>query len=244
MTRKFMGEAPLMEKKSFIKEGENVLANYDWTDLIQGVGYINFFAVEIGTSISNSAAANEWRQELIRDPSLFTPLKRTSAQGSSTSATYETIVDLNFDLAPFAIAKTLGGTAYVNSWFGIRSTSASGGTGSTAKRTVSIINQTKGITIGTFTKERTNTGGDLRTMMFLDPISISPVMVGVGDVLRLNYKVELKRDVGTGTPSAGTVFDPFNQEVVVPADLSTTVTPEDYTTSTQMILALPFKIEI
>jgi hypothetical protein len=117
MSRKFMGEAPLMEKKSFIKEGEPTIASYDWTDIADGTGVIEFYGGGI--------ADNTPTFKFLFDSRVFRTtgiIEFATATGTSGFATYASqsggaasnikLIDLTFQTKPLNIPRRIGGNCY------------------------------------------------------------------------------------------------------------------------------------
>jgi hypothetical protein len=177
---KFMGEAPLMEKKSFIKTGEPQIASYDWTDIASGQGYNVFYG-----AIQRTSAATTYH--------LLDRVIPSAPRDVSGDPAYHLIPGTyNADTSVFNLPKIIKGQIYVSGTIGLE------GTDSVARNiyadfklilvrgavTTDITNQVR-----THTKTINAHAGGGRDN-FLVPLTLTgDINLKRGDILRLNIVV-------------------------------------------------------
>jgi len=223
MARKqFMGEAPLMEKKSFIKEGEPVLANYSYTDIADGTGVIEFD----GFASTDSAGTT---YHLTNKPLFSSPATIQASGGGNLDAT------LTFNLTPFNIPRYLQGTAVVRYSVVAANTSA-GTTTFTEYLTIQHVRGAVVTDLGTTTTGTNSVAGDTnisRSTRILR-IALTSKQFARGDILRLTLRYVLTR---TGGANYVLAFDPLEKD-----QAQGTATLVSATNPTSLKLNVPFRI--
>jgi hypothetical protein len=222
MSRKFMGEAPLMEKKSFIKEGEPTLASYDWTDVADGTGYIEFDGFAVTDSVATTRHLSS------------RPLgsNGTSIQ-FSTSGTYT----YDFDLTAFNTPRYVQGTALIR--YSRRGQNLSTGQ-HTVQETITIqhYDGTTATSLGSVSSPSQNplsNAGFTRTELLR--VALTPKQFKRGDILRVHLSIAFSTTTNTRYAFA---HDPLNADISI-ADTDNIIAANN---PTQFKIQIPFRIDI
>ena len=204
---------------------ERVLANYDWTNIIQGQGIVTYylFQGETDSGVFQGASSDSAKR------SNRIELTHTTGSGSSTK-------NSNFDIGEFNQAMTLEGTAYISGSFFVLKTSGSGSSGD-----VSIILTLVKVSTGTtdivaVESQSISTSSSLVAEDMLMNLQIPKTTFKAGDVLRL--EMTIKKDGGSGGVwRMGFGTDPLNRD-------GTDLKPDSTDRTTTTKVNIPFKVDI
>jgi len=168
-----MGEAPLMEKKSFIKEGEPQIASYSYTDIANGLGYITFYGAIQATSAGLTYALID--QPLASSPHLTTTDGIYALQHAAAAYTVNTNI--------FNTPRRLQGVAFVSCTLGIE--------GNTTSISMKVkVQHVRGAVVTDISSEITSqtftTGSDIVFRRNVQvPIPLTTTNIKKGDIIRL-----------------------------------------------------------
>jgi hypothetical protein len=233
-----------MTKKSFIRSGEGSIGSYDWEDIADGTGIVEFIAQATtdGTNIYYFMHRNI--------NNYATPY---STSATTTSSNYADVASLNFDLAPLNLPRIVKGKAYFLIPIGIGCNSALDTV--MGKVVITVSNYTASETIATSADYvRTREGGSesatKKTEHVLTiPLELPRTPMKKGDVLRVNVSFQIKRSAGTTSTVGGVIaYDPLNRDTnptayhfIMPSTASANPL---YEKSTIMKFYIPFDIDL
>lgn len=196
--------------QKFRKTGEPIIATYDFTDVADGTGVIAFNLGVVATDATQTFI-------LSRNPFF--------SQDPGIGVTSTQI--RNFDLPPFALPKTVKGTAFLN--IGYATTSA----GNDGLK-VQIIKVSGGTPSDVSSQiEAEFNAGALAHNMLMIPIPLTKTTFSKGDILRC----EVEMIVQGGTNEIGT--DPMGRDGSV---ITSALTAPTMTTVSKLFM--PFEIDL
>lgn len=184
-----MGVVPVVFRKS----PDSVIQSYNYTDLASGTGYVDYYAAEC---VSGACLTNiTYYSEML------------CSTGNSTSATYEKVIDKDFDVL-INSPMTLKGKAIIN--ISYRVESAGGASSPIGYPKARIRKYSNGVE--TELVEATGTavssgGGTVYRITALDLI-VPQTQFKKGDYLRLTIEGWLRRDAGAGSVTLTIAHDP------------------------------------
>jgi len=218
--------ALIKQKIPIISEPQ--IASYSYTDIAEGTGVTVFYGV-----VSETSAGNGYH--LTTDVNLYSSLIESDS-AVTESESYVKLLDLDFDLSSFNLPKSIKGTAYVQSSVYV-DTSAGSGSG----YIIAKVRKWDGTTETEIAnaQSQTNTqGSGGGTEMVLVPITIPETDFQSGETLRLTIEGWIKTDAGAANDAHITVgHDPRNRD-------GTNITPSTDDVLTQLILYMPFKLNL
>ena len=199
----------------------NAIASYDWLDIISGCGYKRFY----GCACSIPTAAYFLTSKLID----AAPLLKTENTGG---AGYTTLIDLDFDII-IKSPTIVSGVAYVN--LTTKGTTAGDTFHKVVVNVCHVDAGTSETIIGTVTGPEHHTTGVPEYARECFKIALSNKKFAIGETLRITIQVQGHHTAGSGTVTL--YFDP-------PTRLTFTDTPTSTTIGTDLIIDVPFKIDI
>ena len=237
---RFMGEAPLMEKKSFIKTGEQKIASYDWMDMLEGVGYVDFDGLTMVSSTENSTS--ETRSYFLDKIFKNTTLSELSAAGGNVGSEPEDTIYYRDQItltSPTVLSpKVMQGTAKLNLFWALER--PANGVGLSANGWIKpqiLVNDT--VVAETYTRRldlpSSNSYGIITHYSILH-ITIPKTNLKIGDVIKLKLLV--------GHLKTSTAKNVGYKVACSPIDATTTNFTKEDTNSTRLNLTLPFKIDL
>jgi hypothetical protein len=238
MSRKFMGEAPLMEKKSFIKEGEPTLANYDWRDIASGQGIISYYAAGL---VDATGGAKTYKIEAaVWTPSDFTGAKFTSSAVTGTD--FAKFIDLSFYANTSNIPRTIEGECLVQVPFGVGRVNSHTVEGYVIAK-IGVYDGTTTTTLATMTSRTISRNTDGGTADFVVmSATIAKTNIKIGDQLVLIVEGWAKRSVNEATHNITICHNPLDAQVVNTFSSPNAITfPAGYS---QLKAQIPFRIEL
>ena len=188
----------LNPKLTYFSTASPVIASYNYGDIASGEGYIVFqcFAATSSTGIS---------YHLTSSPLKSYPVETFKDRLNNTSQT----VTINFDSNPFALARTLKGTAEISVQFG----SQDGGVGSAVSYLTITLQHWDGTTatnmgsVVTDTLTNTSDGWENINSMLLVPLT--ETHFAIGEMIRV--KVEhFQNSIGVSNKDFYLSHDPLN----------------------------------
>jgi len=221
-----------MIPKKFLKSGEGAVASYNWTDIAEGTGLVQFYGGASGLEGD--------RIYIMHQDPFYTTEKNGGS--SKSEATTSLLVDKTFSLEPFNSPRVLIGTAWVTFARTIGWQNNSGVVWEFWD-VIDIINVTTDEVLTTFTSEKfvttgTGTGAQSKTEMRIHRFSISTSSLKKGEALGVRIRVYGKINTGTWNKNAYISYDPLNRD-----DGSfTPSTNEDI--ESVLRIKIPFKIDL
>lgn len=218
----------------YVNAGEGAVATYDYFDFAARTGYKKFYLAKASDSQSSYAIITS--QGIDSNP-LYT-------NGTQTSASWHTALDMDFDL-DFNAPAILQGSAYLNLTWEAADTAntnslqayslvnlylVSGGTETlidTASGAIVAVDGGTGVWDGESKRELFN-------------LDVPNTKVKIGDSIRVNVQIQAKCANTEGLDSTLTRVwaDPSNREVTTYEDQF------GFTNSTDSSITLPFKIDL
>jgi len=239
---RFMGEAPLMEKKSFIKTGEGVIGSYEWKDLQQNSGLISLYALSTG---GNNILIG---RKITSRP----PYARIN---SANKGDIKPLITREFD---FEVNKPLilQGRCFIETLGAAGRWDSGTATGNIridaqikvirGENTINLTNQIEGEEATYYT-----TGTIIRQTLIL-PLLENVVPLGRGDIIRA--KIILYGHLTSGTSNSSVYYlfhDPYNfltaKEYINKAGDDLGTSTDQYgieTHPTDLIVNIPFRIDL
>ncbi len=201
----------------------DVLANYTYTDIVDGSGNVLFYALR-------GDSANDI---LSTQPFYSIGIDQAFAGSSAGAATKK--IDLDFNLTAFNTPRTMVGTGTIQSCYFVTRTGGDGGI------QVYCIYRVKkdGVEVANVTTNSVSVGTDATAILVSTaPITIPETHFKAGEVLTLTLEVWFENVSGTNSGFGGIAHDPQNRD-------GTYINPttDDPKTLTQLNFTCPFKIE-
>lgn len=211
------------------KSSEGAVASYDYYDFAEGTGIKMFY----GASQAISGATTYF----LTENAVYSKVIETGGD-NATHADYTLVSDIDFDLAPFNMPKTIGGKALFN--FFQKAYSGGVCSGANLIRVRKWNGTTETEIASVWTDGLTNIDGTHRYNFVLAPLTIPDTHFKRGEQLRVTVQQYLMAVTNAATIVIGT--DPQNRDgavnYIVP---STDAAP---TSTTQFKCYIPFKIDI
>lgn len=148
---------------TYRKSGEQGIASYNYTDLAEGTGVVNYYCVK---SVSSEATTYMLT-------TLATPFPGNSGKFVSSHA-------VNFDLSPFNLPKVVKGTAIITGMLGFSAT--------TFQARAQIKKVSKGGTVTSISSEAATQDISADTQTFCVKMPLVTTNFGKGDTLRLVFR--------------------------------------------------------
>jgi hypothetical protein len=211
--------------QTYVIPGPASIASYNWFDISQGLGYVNYYGYTSDTPTASGALYS-----LTTNSDVYSStIESRKTSGLSTADQY---MELTFDAPSFAQPKIIKGSAILTLSHSSVLTSSSSADyiqaalqkwdGTTATN-ISIVSGAASTTTG-LVRENTST--------LLIPIPRTGI--GVGESIRLNIKKILT--TGSSTEFFAIAHDPKDRD-------GNYITPStDTTSTTKLILSVPFEI--
>jgi len=220
------------------KSGENVIATYDFTDIVEGSGSVEFYAD--GYAISGSSLYTLTRQSI--PPATSGAIIFMGATSVTTNQTSFVLkMNTNFDSSTFNHQVVLKGTATAVIPIGMHTTSADSHHQAYAIVTYQKVDVNSAVTdIATTTLAQLN-GGNAGTEVdayLVGKTTIPNTTIKLGETLRVNLKVYTKLSPsGGGNPNCVIFHDPTNAAYTLSSVVKTAG-------RTRMSFHIPFKIDL
>lgn len=218
--------ADLMKKKSFIRGGEGSVASYNWTDIGEGTGMVNFYGMltnTLGTSDTPKLTQTTgYSSEVYLNGLLDTP------------ADNAVFIDADFDLSPFNLPKVMGGTALFRCSFSYAHTFGGGSSGYGNLKI--IIRKVSGGVETDLVSEESDQVGLTGTTGTAYARCVMPLVIPLtsfkkGDTLRVTVQALSYGGASGGNEAMRIWCDPLNA----------TITSVPFT---QMKVEIPFRIDL
>ena len=211
--------------RTYRKSQERLLANYNWTDLIQGQGIVNYYLFRGTTDAAEfyGASSDNYKR------STSIEVLWTAGSGSATKGD-------NYDAGQFNQGMVLEGTAYAEGSFSVIKTSGSGTSGNISIIVKLIKVSATNTDLVSEQSQSISTASGLTTGNFLVDLEIPKTTFKDGDVLRI--EMTINKDGGAGgvwEMSYGT--DPTNRD-------GTRLIPSTADVTTTTKISIPFKLII
>jgi len=204
-----------------------VNAVYDFTDIEDGTGIINYYAL-VGR---DTASIDLLTNRIIKS--------ELAGTGGTFGAAKVTIMEKTFKGGAFNTVRTIGGTAMMKLPVSIAPHVSNDRI--TVTTTLTFIKyDTSETTITTFSPlvQVSNAGASLGVDNLIIQFPIPNTLFQIGTSARIKIKVEMQRTAGTGTDCEGAVgHDPSG------TSFSSVGTKTATVTDTQLITYLPFRID-
>jgi hypothetical protein len=220
-------EVPLMKKKSFVRS-QGAISSYDWTDIAEGTGVVNFWGLKM-----RDATGEVYR---INTNAFYSASIETTESGSFTNNGVSTWSSTarNFDLSPFNFAKTARGKASVVIYW--RNTLSTNTPGTITVGVYKYDGSTETL-VGSTSHTSANFGASHFDVI---EIALTQTSFRKGDLLRLKISYQTGVNGSGGTTNCDFTFghDPINRDgaVIIPS-----ADPNNITT--QLKFYCPFRIE-
>jgi hypothetical protein len=165
-----------MKKKSFIKTGEPILANYNWQDAADGLGYVEFQLVKLFENdvVKYSLSSNPIQSSYLGDGGDHEGYRIIVTTGDPLVAAFTT--------TPFHYTRVIGGTALFTASAKFVNTSGNDRTW-TLSGNLKLVSGVTETSLGTFTASK-KTSSDLGVFVLSSFIDINDTIVKVGDSLK------------------------------------------------------------
>ena len=185
--------------EEFRASGTGVIASYDYIDIAEGTGVINFNGAQLKTSDGASYA--------LTTGSFYSNNVYTVGTTFGTAPNFLPTITANFDVS-FNLPKEAKGTALIN----VPTSTDSVVANVTYKITATIQKLSGGVTtqLGTATSEDKITAAETEAKMFSFPIVLTRTHFKKGDILRA--QVIYYGSYATGTPKARLGHDPKGRD--------------------------------
>ena len=213
--------------KVYSAGGERTLANYDYTDLAEGTGVVQFYGVDMATS-----SGTTYR---LTTETIFSRNKDT--EGDIPDGTTK-VFDQDFDLTPFNMPKVVRGTAIVNIPIAVYVNSTNGAypyciitiqkVSNGVETNISSAIQSDG---GSGVWD-TLTSGNTTGKIFCMPIPLTQTIFKKGGILRVNVQIWAQKNGGAPRFLFG--HDPQNRTYGVNSG----------DTSSVFSIYIPFRIDL
>lgn len=209
-----------IENKSFIRSSEGAVASYNWTDIVQQIGYINFY---LFSSQNNTTYTYGITGQVFRSKEITTTLSVGGTSATSTSR--------NYDSQPFKAPQTIEIGSILVEFSAEYSIGVSGRTCHFSAEVIRLRGAVE-TSLGT-ARTPSYTSNNVKTHYVMSIPQTVKTNFKIGDILRI--KVSANMTVATGTASPSNTFT-----------FGTDPTDRDGTTElpNQFKVALPFKIDI
>jgi len=215
------------------------LANYDYVDIIEGTGTVNYNACAMTISAGTTYFLD--RQEMYSDP-IYT---QATANGG---ASWVKAIDENFDIL-FNIPQTLKGKARVNITIGAHGDSGDGGVRAYVHLRLRHVDKLGAPTeIADARSDQTLAAGNglIDTATKNIEINITkPAYFAAGEILRLTVEIWEKSFTGSGTGFVGFGHDPVEREQTLdntPAGYTQITLSNGWTT--KMNVHIPYRLDL
>lgn len=195
-------EPRLMQKKSFIRSKENVIASYNWTDIAEGTGLVGFNLCEEAEYTGGA----EVKSYFLTTSNFISNSQTISIFSYGSNGTSN---DYNFDVT-FNNNNVLNGNAFI-----VLPVSLSGNGDSQSTYINVTLKKVSGATTTTISAlKRTNTltkveAQPTQEKIFLMKMPISSAIFGQGDILRVTISIYFYINNGGGSTNLG--IDPANR---------------------------------
>ena len=210
------------------------LANYSYTELASGEGFITFFGAGMETA---SGKILKLTPNTILDFFKVSE-EKDHTRAATSSASFIELISLSFQSSPFNLPRNIKGDMIVNVPFSIRTSSGTSDphmkiTAEIFKNTTSLASETseefQGIGTGNISGE------------FVFPITIPLTNIAVGDTIKIEIKGFMKRS--GDVVSIGGLIGYNTQNTAIIAQDESGSEPEKLTlTNSQMRFEIPFLI--
>jgi len=246
---------PFMQKKSFIRVGEPVIAGYDWTDVVEGVGYSE---LTMSCMIDSTGKSFILTRNPLRPPTnqfndatpkvIHISNDGTFTRGGNvTSDVFVKSIDLNFRTGAFNTSRVLNGKMLFNFACAFLTNSTNARWESYISVVAKIIhaNATETALFTSSSETKVSLTGNLtRPNYFLWGKDVSNQPIKIGDVLSFQIEVYIRRSAGADSDSVAVMFayDPLDREI---AAIGTTANERLTipTNETKSTISLPFRID-
>lgn len=215
-----------MVNQKFQNESQDTQLLYNFTDIAEGTGIVVLYGFVDGASTG---------QDYKLSSQQFYSRQKETSEFSSTSATFESLFDEDFDLGAFQRNQVLNGTGYmqVGLW-----TETGASTVGECYFILTIYSwdgstETQLATAQSETYQNNNLAGEHEILLF--PITISNQTIKQGDQLRCRVEFWGRRVSGASTWKMVFGHDPQNRD-------GTRVTPSSQDIISRMEFYIPFKV--
>ncbi len=220
--------------------GERVVASYDYFDIAEGTGVIEF---ELGTAHdtqTSPAPSSDNTAGILNTNTFYSQDIEQLETGYDGTTGANPIIDYDFDLVQFNLPKTIRGTAIatVNSYY-----ADLGGVAQNVYYTIIKIIKWDGSSeteIGSCYNTR-HTGPTVYNKTDTYKIDLTETKFKVGDILRVNVVINYFYSGGGGTHNSNVAIgsDPKNRD-------GTYIKPstDDPATTTRSTIKIPFRIDL
>jgi len=200
--------------------GEGSVASYSYTDIAEGTGIVIFNGFGYTTSTGEGYSASQ--SSFYADP-IETELDGNGGTDTKT---------LTFDVAPFNLPKTIGGTAYIEGSWAVETSVGNAGNG----KITFEVQKVGGAALGSVVTETVACSGtQVKRQSFLLPLTLTKMHFKRGEILRISVEMSVTTTGGTGV-SMYLAHDPQNRD-------GTLVTPA-VTYHTDLNFHIPFQLDL
>ena len=210
--------------KTFLKTGEGAIASYDFINLVEGTGVIDFYA---GKGTDNDG------DDIYFLSSTVMPSKEGGIESSVASGDAITISPV-FELTPFNSPQVLQGTAIIKFTYAADQDHVSD-----VWELKVALNHFDGSTeteIAALDK-RFYPGSGLDKTNETAVLTCPKTHFKIGDILRLNVRVRQTTSTGSSNHIAALGHDPLDRD-------GTYITPSSTEDYTQMKASIPFRVDL
>lgn len=207
--------ASLMQPREFIKGGENVVANYDWTDIAEGTGLVKFYGCASALSGATTIEYN-----LLTHQVYSAIIEETTTSSES----------FDFYTPYFNMPKNVRGTAYLNLAAYIDNSSS-------MYFEVTFYKNSGGVDTAISSTISSEVVDNERRMAFLK-IPLTFTHFKKNDRIKMTLTIVERGTGGGGGGTAGTGIDPMGRDGTL---LDSSTYPD---LTTQMTLYIPFVIDL
>jgi hypothetical protein len=221
---------PYMQKKTFVRTGEGQIASYNWTDVADGSGYVDFYGFGLTETTNKYYALSS---KVIVPGSIYYAVAATSGNhGTDTRSFGGSTQTMNFPASPFNTPRILKGKVIVEA--GARRSKNTANVGSVGIKAVITIEKISGAVTTTIVSGETEhfdltTANSTQYRQWTLVLDAPQTSFKIGD--QLNVKVAFTTNSGVGSDGVGYFFhDPTGKQ-------------ESANVNSVFKVSIPFKIE-